>query len=161
MQDVITALIQVQLDVAASTHESSTAAAARVLWSSLAGIVVALAIGIVMAWTIIRSIIVPLGKAVSLAEAVATGDLSMRIEWSGSDEAGQLLAALKAMNDNLSGLVSQVRDSAESVASGSTQISNGSADLSQRTEEQAANLQETAASMEQLTATVRQNSDTA
>ncbi|WP_369820843.1 methyl-accepting chemotaxis protein [Pelomonas sp. Root405] len=114
-----------------------------------------------MAWTIIRSILIPLNKAVSLAQAVADGDLRSRIEAVSKDETGRLLEALKTMNDNLSGIVGQVRDSAESVASGSTQISNGNADLSQRTEEQAANLEETAASMEELTATVKQNAETA
>jgi methyl-accepting chemotaxis protein len=54
-----------------------------------------------------------------------------------------------------------VRNSADSIATGSSQIAVGNADLSQRTEEQASNLQQTAASMEQLTATVKQNADTA
>ena len=159
LADVISALIQVQLDVAAADYRASVATASRVLWSSVVGIAVALAIGVLMAWTIIRSIVVPLGKAVSLAQAVAAGDLSTRIESSSSDETGRLLDALRTMNDNLSSIVGQVRDCAESVASGSTQISNGNFDLSQRTEEQAANLEQTAASMEELTATVKQNAE--
>jgi methyl-accepting chemotaxis protein len=159
--EVVGALMQVQLDVAREDYQASVATARMVLWSSLAGIAIALGVGVVMAWTIIRSIMVPLGQAVSLAQAVAEGDLRTRIDRVGSDETGRLLAALKAMNDNLSSMVGQVRDSAESVASGSSQISTGSADLSQRTEEQAANLEETAASMEELTATVQTNAETA
>jgi len=57
--------------------------------------------------------------------------------------------------------VSEVRQAAESIATGSGQIAHGNADLSQRTEEQASNLQQTAASMEQLNATVKHNADTA
>jgi methyl-accepting chemotaxis protein len=52
-----------------------------------------------------------------------------------------------------------VRDSSDSIATGSTQIATGNAWLSERTEEQASALQETAASMEQLSATVRQNAE--
>ncbi len=99
--------------------------------------------------------------AVLLAQAVAAGDLTSQIDVHGRDETGQLLAALKVMNHNPAGIVGQVRQSSESIATGSAQIATGNADLSQRTEEQAANLQQTAASMEQLTATVKQNSDTA
>lgn len=108
-----------------------------------------------------RSITQPINRALRVATAVAAGDLTSTIEVKSTDETGQLLAALKTMNESLVGIVSNVRQSSDSIATGSVQIANGNADLSQRTEEQASNLQQTAASMEQLTATVRQNSDTA
>ncbi|HYR24307.1 MAG TPA: methyl-accepting chemotaxis protein [Aquabacterium sp.] len=123
--------------------------------------VVALGIGITSALLITRSITGPVAEAVRVAETVASGDLTSRIEITRQDETGQLLHALKAMNDNLSHMVSQVRHSSDSIATGSTQIAMGNADLSQRTEEQASNLQQTAASMEQLSSTVKQNADTA
>ncbi len=66
-----------------------------------------------------------------------------------------------AMNDSLARIVSQVRHSSHSIATGSSEIATGNADLSQRTEEQAANLQQTAASMEEMSATVKQNADIA
>ena len=108
-----------------------------------------------------RSITQPIHRALRVAKAVAAGDLTSNIEIQSTDETGQLLAALKAMNESLVDIVSNVRQSSDCIATGSVQIASGNADLSQRTEEQASNLQQTAASMEQLTATVRQNSDTA
>ncbi len=114
-----------------------------------------------LAWLITRSITVPMQRAVQVAEAVAGGDLGSRIEVSSRDEAGRLLGALRTMNENLARLVSEVRTSAESIATGSSQVATGSADLSQRTEEQAANVQQTAASMEQLGTTVTNNAETA
>jgi len=118
-------------------------------------------LGALLAWLITRSITTPLRQAVDLAETVARGDLRSRIEVSSKDETGQLLSALKRMNEALINTVSTVRGNAESVATASSQIAQGNLDLSQRTEEQASNLQQTAASMEQLTATVKQNADTA
>jgi methyl-accepting chemotaxis protein len=112
-------------------------------------------------WFVTRSITHPLQQAVKLAETVAAGDLSSRVDARHRDETGQLLAALQRMNDSLVGIVGRVRDASDSIATGSSQIATGSADLSQRTEEQASNLQQTAASMEQLTATVKHNADTA
>jgi len=134
----------------------SRATTLQLVFASLA---VALAVG--LCWAVTRSITVPLGQAVKLAETVAQGDLSSRIGATSKDEIGQLLAALGRMNESLVGIVGQVRNASDSIATGSAQIATGNADLSQRTEEQASNLQQTAASMEQLTATVKNNADTA
>lgn len=108
-----------------------------------------------------RAITGPIREAVHVAEAVASGDLRSRIDVKSRDETGQLMSALKVMNEQLSHLVSQVRLSSDSIATGSAQIATGNADLSQRTEEQASNLQQTAASMEQISSTVMQNADIA
>ncbi len=132
---------------------------ATLLQLTFAGL--ALVLGLGLSWAVTRSITVPLGRAVEVAETVAKGDLSSRIDASSKDEIGQLLAALGRMNDSLVGIVGQVRNASDSIATGSAQIATGNADLSQRTEEQASNLQQTAASMEQLTATVKNNADTA
>ncbi|MFT3817392.1 MAG: methyl-accepting chemotaxis protein [Rubrivivax sp.] len=159
--DVLAALAKVQLDVAAAEYGHSQEVARSALWTNIVGALLVLAGAAAFAWWLIRSITVPLADAVRIAETVAAGDLGSRIEVTTRDETGQLLAALKRMNDSLSGIVVQVRQSSDSIATGSSQIASGNTDLSQRTEEQAANLEQTAASMEQLTATVRQNADTA
>ncbi len=117
--------------------------------------------GIGAAWFITVSITRPIAQAVKLAETVSAGDLRSHIDVTSKDETGQLLGALKAMNESLVRVVGTVRISSDSIATGATQISSGNADLSQRTEEQAANLEQTAASMEELTSTVQSNSETA
>jgi len=124
-------------------------------------VVVALGLGIAAAVLITRSIVQPIQEAVDVASKVADGDLTARLHTQGSDEPALLLQALARMNDNLSRIVGQVRQSSDSIATGSSEIATGNADLSQRTEEQASNLQQTAASMEQLAGTVRTNADTA
>ncbi|MBC7955216.1 MAG: HAMP domain-containing protein [Cytophagales bacterium] len=110
---------------------------------------------------LIQRIVRGISQAVKVAETVASGNLSSRIEVTSTDETGQLMAALNRMNECLVTLVGQVRNSADSIATGSAEIATGNADLSQRTEEQASNLQQTAASMEEITATVKQSADTA
>ena len=71
------------------------------------------------------------------------------------------MRALKAMNDALFKVVSEVQVGTRSIATASNEIAAGNLDLSSRTEQQASSLEETAASMEELTATVRQNADNA
>ena len=98
--------------------------------------------------------------AASLANAVAQGDLTVRVPLAEGDTTS-VMAAMQRMCMSLARVVAQVRDSSQAIASGSTQIANGNTDLSQRTEEQGSSLQQTAASMEQLSGTVRSNADTA
>lgn len=124
-------------------------------------IFVAFALSICIAVLLTRSITIPIGQAVSIAETVARGDLTTDIKTERRDEIGQLLQSLKAMNSKLSHVVSSIRTATESVFVASNQIATGNADLSSRTEEQAASLEQTAASMTELTDTVRQNAENA
>ncbi|MGC8035698.1 HAMP domain-containing protein, partial [Salmonella enterica] len=75
-------------------------------------------------------------------ENVAAGDLTTRIEPHSKDETGQLMAALRKMNDNLVDIVSGVRRSTDSIATASGEIASGNMDLSSRTEQQAGSLEE-------------------
>lgn len=121
--------------------------------------VFALIAGTLLAAWVTRSITQPLSNAVEIAQRVAAGDLSSCIVVRGEDEMGQLLGALKGMNESLVKIVSQVRSGTENVATASTQIATGNADLASRTEAQAGALEETASSMQELTATVKNNSE--
>ena len=126
--------------------------------AALGGAVLLLALGCgAFALAFARHTVRHLDQARLAANAVARGDLQTRIEATGRDELGQMMAALKDMQDQLVQMVSQVRSNADSVAIASQQISAGAQDLSARTEQQASSLEETAASMEQLTGTVAQN----
>ncbi|MDP9043536.1 MAG: methyl-accepting chemotaxis protein [Pseudomonadota bacterium] len=119
------------------------------------------ALGGFLAFVITRTITRPLERAVEVATTVASGDLTRSIESGAKDQIGDLLRALKSMNDNLSRTVGRVRDGTEAIATASSQIATGSQDLSSRTESQASSLEETAASMEQMSATVKQNAENA
>jgi methyl-accepting chemotaxis protein len=121
----------------------------------------ALAMGVLFAWWITRTITRPIHEAVRVAETVSSGDLTSEIPAGGKDETGQLMSALKNMNSNLVSIVGQVRSGTDTIATASCEIAAGNLDLSTRTEEQASSLQQTASSMEELTSTVRVNADNA
>jgi len=129
---------------------------------SVAGLV--LALSLVAAFLITRSLLRELGGEPAMARAeaqrIARGDLTGSIPVKAGDTTS-LFAALRLMHQSFVETVSRVRTSSESVASASVQIAQGNQDLSQRTEEQASALQQTAATMEQLKTTVRHNADNA
>ena len=138
-----------------AVQRASSANFARAL---VAVLIVILLIG---TWLLIKQIRQPLRDAISVAETIAAGDLSARIDTSRGDEFGEMMRAIAHMQDQLVHLVSDVRRGTDSMAHVSEEIAAGNNDLSARTEQTASNLQETASSMEQLTATVKQSSDSA
>src|SRR5471030_958334 len=121
----------------------------------------AVAIGVVFAMVITRSITVPLSGAVEVAQKVAAGELTSQVVVEGKDETSKLLQALQEMTASLANTVGDVRMGTELITKASEEIASGNADLSSRTESQASSLEETASSMEELTSTVKQNADNA
>ena len=122
-----------------------------------AAVILALIISVIVT----RSITGPIRHAVGIANMVAAGDLTSRIEIVSRDEMGELLGALQAMNVKLVSVVSAVRDGSNSVAVGAKEIAAGNTDLSRRTEQQAASLEQAAASMEELSSVLKNNVGTA
>ncbi len=159
--DALYALNAQAMDLLNGALQERVAGLQRQLAWQLGLLVVALAAAVVLARTFMRSITVPLAQAVQLSNAVAQGDLRGAAGVQGTDEVGQLMAALVQMRRQLTEVVNQVRGGSEGVATASAQIAQGNSDLSARTESQASALEETAASMEELGSTVRQNADSA
>ena len=139
---------------AATTYDST-------IWQTWGLGALALALAALVATLITRSITRPLRRALEVANAVVAGDLTSRIEVGARDETGQLLQALKTMNESLARTVGAVRVGTDTIAVAAGQVAAGSQDLSSRTEQQAGALEETASSMEELTSTVKQNADNA
>lgn len=108
-----------------------------------------------------KIIIQPMYMAVTNLDYIAKADLSHEVAGMGRNEIGRLFSAMQQMQRSLTEIVTNVRQSSDSIHTGAKEIAGGNADLSSRTEQQAASLQETAASMEELTATVKQNADNA
>jgi methyl-accepting chemotaxis protein len=98
--------------------------------------------------------------AMSVAERIASGDLTADIHVRDTDSASMMFT-MKTMRDALTRTIAEIKSSADHVATASKEIASGNSDLSQRTEDQAASLQETAASMEQITSMVRRTAENA
>jgi methyl-accepting chemotaxis protein-1 (serine sensor receptor) len=128
---------------------------------ALGMMLVGTAFGVLLGWTLVRSIASALRQAVDTAHAVAAGDLTRPIPVRGRDEFATLLTALAKMQQDLREVVRTVHQGSAGVASASAQIAQGNQELSSRTESQASALEQTAASMEQLSSTVSQNADNA
>ncbi|MFG6412942.1 methyl-accepting chemotaxis protein [Roseateles sp. DC23W] len=132
-----------------------------ILVALLVAFAVCVVIGAALAVGLSRSIIGPLVAAKRFAARMADGDLSRAPEARGTDESAEMMQALAAMQQSLSGIVGQVRESAESIQVASSEVATGNMDLSQRTEQTASSLQQASSSMSELTGTVGQSADAA
>ncbi|MCD9087194.1 methyl-accepting chemotaxis protein [Stenotrophomonas sp. SY1] len=97
----------------------------------------------------------------ALLSALSRGDLTVRMQGEYQGVFATMRDDANATAEQLTGIVSRIKQSSLAINSAATEIASGNNDLSRRTEQQAANLEETAASMEELTSTVRQNAESA
>ncbi len=147
-------LLEASAADSARTYET---ARMQLLIAALTGI----GLGLGFAWWITRSITRPIKQAVVAANQLAAGDLSATIEVNSTDETGQLLAAMKNMNEQLTRIITEVRNSADSLASASEDVSSTAQTINQAAAKQSASVEQTSASIEQMNASVAQNAENA
>ncbi len=159
--DGIDTLVKLQFEEGKKAAAAADARYSMIRATVIASILAGLLFAMVFAAALVRGISRSLGYAIDVAQTIAQGNLTHAVTVQGQDEAAQVLHALGAMQQQLTGIVTEIRAGGESLASASEQIFSGNHDLASRTEQQASALEQTAAAMEQLNATVHQNADNA
>lgn len=154
-------LADAEQDVMARTRDRSRTRYHAAQINMLGAGLLMLFLGALSAVFITRSITTPLRHAARIADTIAGGDLNVAIDTGGNDEAGQLMRALKLMQQNLFTAIAQITEGSEHVLVASREIAAGNLDLSERTEQQAGALQQTTAAMARLEATVGGNAENA
>jgi methyl-accepting chemotaxis protein len=127
----------------------------------MVGVGVGFLLSLGLGFFITQRITTPIQETVSVANKLAAGDFTVRIDARSKDETGQLLEAMNDMVSKISSIISQVRIGADSLASASQEVSATAQTISQGATEQAASVEETTASVEQLNASVQQNTENA
>jgi methyl-accepting chemotaxis protein len=102
-----------------------------------------------------------LSRAVSMAGAVAEGDLTHNLEVGSNDEIADLAGALNRMVERLKKIVGETLGASANVSSGSQELSAGAQEMSAGASEQASSAQAASASMEEMAANIKQNADNA
>ncbi|KQV47363.1 hypothetical protein ASC95_24670 [Pelomonas sp. Root1217] len=161
---VLGKLQELQENVAEKEYNEAVTQAASTTRFNIILIVAGLAVGILLAFVIIRNLMAQLGGepgyAAAIVTEVAAGNLTVDIQTKPGDTKS-LLAAMKAMVEKLSQVVSEVSSGAEGITGAAEQVSATAQSLSQATSEQAAGVEETSASVEQMTASIAQNTENA
>ncbi len=107
------------------------------------------------------AVIGPLNEGMRVLGALSQGDLTQKITDNYQGTFAKLKEDANGTVDKLTEIVTNIKESTESINVASKEIASGNTDLSSRTEQQASSLEETASSMEELTSTVKQNAENA
>ena len=151
--------LQTTLNAQAAALAEQTQSRARMATRAL--VLLAIGLGALIAWRTTASITQPLGRAVVVAERIASGDLTSQIEVRIHDESGRLLDAIAAMQERLRTLVGDIGQTAESILVASSEVASGNLNLSQRTELTSHNLQGAATALGDLTGAVSNSAEAA
>jgi methyl-accepting chemotaxis protein len=116
--------------------------------------IIAIALGIFVALLLTGNIKKPLSQAVETMGRMSKGDLSVAIETDRQDEIGIMLTALQGMANNLKKLISEIKMTTESLASGSAELSASSEEISRNMSEQSGRASQIATAAEQMSQTV-------
>ncbi len=88
--------------------------------------------------------------------AQAQGDLLQRIEGRYTGSLGQLTQAINHSSEQMASVISDVKQTANTVRVAASEVAEGSDQIADRSQSQAASLEETAAATEQMTAVINQ-----
>ncbi|AXK38690.1 methyl-accepting chemotaxis protein [Crenobacter cavernae] len=152
-----------EIEFAINDELSAQANAAMSQANTLNLVVSALAvlIGGLLAWLITRSIVAPLTRAVSVADAVADGRLDVAIEVDRADEVGQLQASLRRMVDSLTSTVRTVREGVGESRSMVESLAGASEEVHDASRHQSEAASASAAAVEELTVSISTVADSA
>lgn len=130
--------------------DKATSVARKMAIMSLCCIVVAL----LLFRYISSGLVGPLTKVVELADALAKGDLTKRLEIKRDDEVGVLARALNDSCASLSKTIAGVKDSTDTEASAALEMSSVSAQMASNSEEMSVQAESVANSSEDVSASV-------
>lgn len=119
-----------------------------------ATIILAAVLTALLAWVFTRSIVQPLNEAVAIAEVVASGDLTRRIEVVGRDEPARLLIALKSMQESLRTTIQGISDSSSQLASAAEELNVVTEDSTRGLHQQNHEIEQAATAVNEMTAAV-------
>ncbi len=119
------------------------------------------AVAVFSAYILYTSIVKPLNKGLTFAQAIGQGDLTAELEISQQDEIGLLADALNKMAINLKGIVVTIKENANDLVSSGQNVKDSSLQLSKGSADQAASAEEVSTSIEEMVANIDQNTENA
>ncbi len=130
-------------------------------WFTALMSIILIAASLIIGFVLYNTIVKPLSKGVSFAQAFGKGDLTARVDVNQNDEIGILARELGAMAQNLKNTVVTIKRNALDLVSSGKNLRDSSQQLSRGSADQAASAEEVSTSIEEMVANIDQNTDNA
>lgn len=142
-------------------NQSATESSARVRRNLIFGTIFALAISLILARMIGKSITEPTKRALRCLQEVSSGNLGVNLEVHAGDELGEMVGALNRTVLKLREIIGEVRSGSENMNVAAKAMSATAQSLSSGANEEAASIEETTAAIEEMHSSIQMNTDNA
>ncbi|QRK81848.1 methyl-accepting chemotaxis protein [Pseudomonas granadensis] len=119
-------------------------------------VVVSLLLTIVLAIALTRSIVKPVGDSLRLAEEIASGDLTRRLEITGTDEVSRLMVALNLMSNNLQDTVLEISEASIQLSSAAVEMTSITEAADRLLQQQNSEIEQAATAVTEMTSAVEE-----
>ncbi|GLH21998.1 methyl-accepting chemotaxis protein [Pseudomonas atacamensis] len=119
-------------------------------------VVVSLLLTIVLAIALTRSIVKPVGESLRLAEEIASGDLTRRLEITGTDEVSRLMVALNLMSKNLQDTVLEISEASIQLSSAAVEMTSITEAADRHLQQQNSEIEQAATAVTEMTSAVEE-----
>lgn len=117
---------------------------------------IATLLGGAVAFLVTGSISRGIRSAVSVAQSVASGNLTQEVPVNGSDEIAQLMGSLAEMRNKLHAMINEMNQSSTELAAAAEELSTVSEETNQRLHDQQSEVQQAATAVNEMNATVQE-----
>lgn len=131
------------------SDSESTEAANPILRTTITVLIIALLLGLLLMFIVVRSILKPMQILVRSAQQISKGDLTVPVHIKNSDEIGDLGRNFEAMRQSLQSILYDVRDTSHQVASSAEELMASSGQGAQATQVIAETIEQVAIGSEQ------------
>lgn len=115
---------------------------------------VSVAGGLLIAFFLTRSIILPIREGVKVADRLSKGELNVTVNAEGQDEVAQLLKAMNRTVEQWKSVVGYMRSAVDSLSSGGQQLNASAEAMSNGYEDQSGRISQVATAAEEMSQTV-------
>jgi methyl-accepting chemotaxis protein len=162
MSEALQALTDLQIRVAKEEFDQAKTSYTTARAISIGAIVGGVALGLFLAWWIIRSITGPLNQmCIAIREVEKNGDFTRRILVNSEDEVGQTAKSFNELTATLQQTLGQVLDSVAKVSDAAQTLSAASGQVATSSSSQSEATSSMAAAVEEMTVSINHVSDSA
>ena len=144
---------------AAKTRRDSEAAVEQAAWLLVGGMVLVCLLLCLLTTHLMKAVLRPLSKTISVARAIAQGNLRSTIDVESDDEAGQLQRALADMQSYLRQMIETIRRESEQLQNTAQHLNGASQHIVHSSREESDNAASMASAMEQMIHNIAQIAD--
>ncbi|MET0415910.1 MAG: methyl-accepting chemotaxis protein [Actinoplanes sp.] len=147
-------LTQLENNFAIATQRESDAAASRATVTIATIVVAAVVLSVIIVMIISRAVARPLGRAVTVLERVAEGELLGRLPVDTADEVGRMGGALNTALDRISGAMRDIGGNVNTLASSSEELAAVAALVNESADRSSAQAQAASSATEQISVNI-------